>query len=205
MTGTSISWLCTLLVACGALELTAQVRERSPRFEFVKDNGRPKFLKEWKSIVIHLKDSLPAGPEVKRTHLVGGVLLYTTSDSITINFQDERWVEIIRDYNRDVYRRRESLNFQFDTVPIHRSYALSRVDHITYDHALTGSGVFITVVSAAGLLIYAPLRAMRFKDGTFDADRYLRVATPCLVGLGVGLVVMPFAEHRPRVKVKLGG
>jgi hypothetical protein len=45
---------------------------------------------------------------------------------------------------------------------------------------------------------------MKFKDGTFDGDKYIQVATPCLIGVGVGLVVMPFTEGKRRVNVKLG-
>jgi hypothetical protein len=94
--------------------------------------------------------------------------------------------------------------FIWDTLDIHRSYALSRIDHVTYDSNLKGAGSIIAVLSALGLLVYAPLKAMKFKDGTFDGDKYIQVATPCLIGVGVGLVVMPFTEGKRRVNVKLG-
>jgi hypothetical protein len=184
----------------------AQGQERdSLRYEFVKENGKPKFLKQYRSIELHLKDSLPPIATVKRTHQVSGDLLHTTKDSITIGFWEERWTERVTDPQLGWSTHgQDHRSFAFDTLDIPRTYVLQRIDHVTYDSNIKGAGAFITVVSALGLLVYAPLKAMKFKDGTFDGDKYIQVATPCLIGVGVGLVVMPYTEGKRRVNVKLG-
>lgn len=73
------------------------------------------------------------------------------------------------------------------------------------ERKLRGAGTAITVVSLLGLLVYAPLKAMSFRTGTFDGEKYLQVATPCAIGVGVGLIVMPFTEGRHVLQVKVGG
>ncbi|MBZ0205219.1 MAG: hypothetical protein K8H89_02760 [Flavobacteriales bacterium] len=177
----------------------------SARYEFVKENGKPKFLKCYRSLELHLKDSLPPIARVERIHQVDGDLLYTTNDSLVISLREERWSERVLDPHMDwSVRGQGHWLYTKDTLDIRRSYALSRIDHVTYDSNIKGAGPIIAVLSALGLLVYAPLKAMKFKDGTFDGDKYIQVATPCLIGVGVGLVVMPFTEGKRRVNVKLG-
>jgi len=187
----------------------AQGQERdSVRYEFVKENGKPIFLKHYRSIELHLKDSLPPAPYTSRNHVLSGDLLNTTSDSLVIDFQEERWSQRwegpLVPAGYFPVQRQGYFRFMSDTTEQPRTIALDRIDHVAYDSNINGVGSAITVVSALGLLVYAPLKAMKFKDGTFDGEKYIKVATPCLIGVGVGLVVMPFTEGKRRVNVKLG-
>ena len=201
----SFAVLCMLL-AC--MQLCAQQEPKRPRYEFVKENGRPKFLKQHGDIEVHLKDSLPEERYTTRHHILEGDLLRTTADSLVIDFRRERWSQRwegpFEPAGYSPVRAQELTRFVADTTELPRAIALDRIDHITYQRATVGSGAFITVVSALGLLVYAPLKAMKFRTGTFDGEKYIKVATPCLIGVGVGLVVMPFTEGKQRVRVKLG-
>jgi hypothetical protein len=198
--------LLTMAIGLCSLETYAQERERDPRYEFAKENGKPKFLKKYRDIEIHLKDSLPMDHLVSRTHIVSGYLLYTTPDSLVIDYTEERWSEVHWEdkYHSFPWWKKAHTFFEEDTMEIPRKIALDRIDLLTYQRNTAGMGAAITFFSAVGLLIYAPLKAMKFKDGTFDGEKYIQVATPWLIGVGVGLVVMPFTEGKRRVRVKVG-
>lgn len=200
-----VRWSLILVLLWDTGLALAQEIDPHRRFEFVKENGKPMFLRHGRDIELHLIDSLPPIKGVRRTHRVEGSLLYTTKDSIAIAFREENWSERTYDpFESFPSHGRSQRIFAYDTLDLPRAYALQRIDHVTYSSKVQGMGTAITVFSAIGLLVYAPLKAMRFKDGTFDGDRYLRVATACLIGVGVGLVVMPFTDGERRVKVKLG-
>ncbi len=196
----------TLIIGFVLSFCCAEGQERnSMLFEFNKENGKPKFLRHYRSIELNLKDSLPPIPGVSRTHQVDGDLLYTTKDSIVISFREERWSERFLDPKGGwAHRGEDHRFFMYDTMDVTRSYPLHRIDHVTYRSTIKDAGAFVTVVSLLGLLVYAPLKAMKFRDGTFDGDKYIQVATPCLIGFGVGLVIMPFTEGKRRVNVKVG-
>jgi hypothetical protein len=193
-----------LLLGLLSLEAIAQEDARKQRFEFVKSNGRSKVLRYGRSIELHLKDSLPLEGNITRKHIASGVLISTTSDSIKINIWEEEWSETEKAIHPNMsypvpVRWRGFRSTIRDTLEVPKAYAIDRIDHVSYQTNLAGVGTGITVVSALGLLVYAPLKAMKFKDGTFDGDKYIQVATPCLIGVGVGLVMMPFTEGERRV------
>ncbi|HEY0977657.1 MAG TPA: hypothetical protein VGE21_09315 [Flavobacteriales bacterium] len=187
------------------LVVCAQEYDTHLRYEFIKANGKPKFLKPYRQITLHLKDSLPAIEGVTHEHRVIGMLQFTTPDSISVWLASEHWSESIHEnYLYPPIKGKDITCFTNDTVNVPRTYALGRIDHIRYDPSTAGMGQVITLFSAIGLLIYAPLKAMRFRDGTFNSDRYLRVATPCVIGIGVGLLIIPFTEPGKHLQVKLG-
>lgn len=194
--------LCATLVAVNhGMRAQDEVRLK---YEFVKKNGKPKFLRADVFLQVHLKDSTALTNSYRKHQWVGGNLQYTTADSLVLDQSEEHWYEVLYDAERLPVRWNQMDISSFDTVPNVRTIPLSAVDHVEYQHAMNGAGAFITVLSSIGLLVYAPLRAMSFRTGTFNGDRYLRVATPCAIALGVGLVVMPFTDGFRRLHVKLG-
>lgn len=196
--------LLLALARLGPSHLLAQ-QSKKPLYEFVKPNGKPKYLPAYRYMEVHLKDSISEDKSFKQTHWLGGDLLNTTSDSLVISRSEDHRTEAIwgETYEPPVRWQRMDLTIS-DTLENAYAIALNMVDHVRYQHTINGTGAFITVVSAIGLLVYAPLKAMSFRTGTFDSDKYLRVATPCTIGIGVGLVVMPFTDGFRRLHVKLG-
>lgn len=128
------------------------------------------------------------------------------ADSIKLNLNaEEKGWRRMDQWSGHPLERFSTFYYSMDTMEVPIAVDLGRISHVAYEPRLSSMGTTITVISLAGLLVYAPLRGMRFRDGTFDGERYLRAATPCAIGVGVGLVVMPFTPNERKLKIRIGG
>jgi len=57
-------------------------------------------------------------------------------------------------------------------------------------------GMFITTISAFSALIAAPLVSIKYQEGGFNGDRYLRVAGYSLAATGIGVALMIGSKKR---------
>lgn len=200
----SIALLLLLGLVHGSL--WAQRSERDTVFAFEKLNGRAKHLRKYRTVTLLLTDTLPRGTTERVVYRAEGDLLDVSADAITLDLYNEvltrTRLEAPMDYPLELHREEHAWS---DTVPHLATYPLRLVKQVEVERKLKGTGAAITVFSVLGLLVYAPLKAMSFRTGTFDGEKYLQVATPCAIGVGVGLVVMPFTEGRQMLKVRMGG
>ena len=150
-------------------------------------------------------DTIHRGANERVVIKVEGELLDMTADAITLDLSrlvhTRTRLEEPMDYPIEWHREEHAWS---DTVPNLATYPLRSVMQVEAEPKLKGTGTAITMLSLLGLLVYAPLKAMSFRTGTFDGEKYLQVATPCAIGVGVGLVVMPFTEPRQRLTVRVG-
>lgn len=198
--------LLLLLLALGAASLSAQPGGRDTVFAFEKLNGRTKQLRKYRYVTLQLTDTIHRGANERVVIRAEGELLDMTAGAITLNLSRKvqtrtRLEGGAMDYPLEWHREEHAWS---DTVPNLATYPLRSVMQVEVEPKLKGTGTAITVLSLLGLLVYAPLKAMSFRTGTFDGEKYLQVATPCAIGVGVGLVVMPFTEPRQLLKVRVG-
>lgn len=195
--------LLLLLLAVGAASLSAQPGGRDTVFAFEKLNGRTKQLRKYRYVTLQLTDTIHRGANERVVIRAEGELLDMTADAITLDLSRLvhtcKRLEEPMDYPIEWHREEHAWS---DTVPHLATYPLRSVMQVEAEPKLKGTGTAITMLSLLGLLVYAPLKAMSFRTGTFDGEKYLQVATPCAIGLGAGLVLMPFTEHRKLLKVK---
>lgn len=195
--------LLLLLLAVGAASLSAQPGGRDTVFAFEKLNGRTKQLRKYRYVTLQLTDTIHRGANERVVIRAEGELLDMTADAITLDLSrlvhTRKRLEEPMDYPIEWHREEHAWS---DTVPHLATYPLRSVMQVEAEPKLKGTGTAITMLSLLGLLIYAPLKGMSFRTGTFDGEKYLQVATPCAIGLGAGLVLMPFTEHRKLLKVK---
>jgi hypothetical protein len=200
--------LASLLLFLGLASgpLWAQRADRDTVFALEKLNGRTKHLRKYRTVTLLLTDTLPRATTERMVHRAEGNLLDVSADAITLDLHSEvltrTRLETPTDYPLEWQREEHAWS---DTVPHLATYPLRLVKQVEVERKLKGTGTAITVFSLLGLLVYAPLKAMSFRTGTFDGEKYLQVATPCVIGVGVGLVVMPFTEGRHVLKVRMNG
>ena len=183
----------------------AQEKQKPLRYEFFKENGKPKLLKEGTSLTLYPEPQRWDNGRLVYHHRFEGSLLCVDVDSIAIDIYSEVVIDTINGMRlvRERQRLYDPLFEGPDTVyrlalPIHA------MDHLTYPPLLNQAGADICYMALLGLLIYAPLKGMRFRDGTFSGDRYLRAAKPCVIAFGVGLVIAPFTPATKTVRLRKG-
>lgn len=190
LVGTSLLLACTTCIAQN-YQPTGTVLQKS--------NGKEKRIKWGKGLSVSLTDTTTTPGLTGFSHVVHGGFEYFSNDTLWLADPSE---EMMSEWD-GLHRTYSTYATYEEELPLYPIPAY-RVKYIEIDET-TGQvvGQLITGLGLLGAIVVAPLVGYNY-NGTFSGERYLNIVGPCLIGVGVGLIVNwssdPGRLHLPKIQ-----